>query len=175
MTDLVRKAAALVLLPNLCVQNANAISSPLSWGFPSPTAFTGFAHALQRKAMERGLSACFQEGFGGVGIICHDFQPQVSWSSGDRAHVFHLTRNPGEKDGRAPAMVEEGRAHMEVSLVIAVKDRLSPGEGERFAEELFHIAQGMRLAGGSLLPPPAAKKMPDAEMVAAGGRPAGSG
>ena len=160
MTDLVRKAAALVLLPNLCVQNANAISSPLSWGFPSPTAFTGFAHALQRKAMECGLSACFQEGFGGVGIICHDFQPQVSWSAGDRAHVFHLTRNPGEKDGRAPAMVEEGRAHMQVSLVIAVKDRLSAGEGERFAEQLFHIAQGMRLAGGSLLPPPAARKTP---------------
>jgi CRISPR-associated protein Csy2 len=158
MSDLVRKAAALVLLPNLCVQNANAISGPLSWGFPSPTAFTGFAHALQRKAMERGLLASFQEGFGGVGIVCHEFQPQVSWSPGDRAHVFHLTRNPGEKDGRAPAIVEEGRAHMEVSLVIAVKDRVSSSEGERFAEELFGLAQGMRLAGGSLLPPPGARK-----------------
>jgi CRISPR-associated protein Csy2 len=153
MTNLVRKAAALVLLPNLCVQNANAISGPLSWGFPSPTAFTGFAHALQRKAIERRLSASFREGFGGVGIICHDFQPQVSWSPGDRAHVFHLTRNPGEKDGRAPAMVEEGRAHMEVTLVIAVKDALPPREGERFADEVFHIAHGMRIAGGSLLPP----------------------
>lgn len=158
MTDLVRKAAALVLLPNLYVQNANAISGPLSWGFPSPTAFTGFAHALQRKAMERGLSASFQKGFGGVGIICHDFQPQVSWSAGDRAHVFHLTRNPGEKDGRPPAMVEEGRTHMEVSLVIAVKDALSRSEGERFAEEIFGMAQGMRIAGGSLLPPRISEK-----------------
>jgi CRISPR-associated protein Csy2 len=153
MTDLVRKAAALMLLPNLCVQNANAISGPLSWGFPSPTAFTGFAHALQRKAMERKLSPAFQQGFGGVGIVCHDFQPQVSWSSGDRAHVFHLTRNPGEKDGGPPAMVEEGRAHMEISLVIAVKDVLSLNEGERFADEVFLMAQGMRIAGGSLLPP----------------------
>lgn len=90
---------------------------------------------------------------GGVGIVCHDFQPQVSWSSGDRAHVFHLTRNPGEKDGRPPAMVEEGRAHMEISLVIAVKDALSASEGERFADEAFLMAQGMRIAGGSLLPP----------------------
>jgi CRISPR-associated protein Csy2 len=153
MTNLVKKAVALVLLPNLCVQNANAISGPLSWGFPSPTAFTGFVHGLQRKAMERGLSPSFQNGFGGVGIVCHDFQPQVSWSSGDRAHVFHLTRNPGEKDGRAPAMVEEGRTHMEVSLVIAVKDALSPSEGERFAEDIFDLTQSMRIAGGSLLPP----------------------
>jgi CRISPR-associated protein Csy2 len=150
--DLVRKAAALVLLPNLRIQNANAISGPLSWGFPSPTAFTGFAHALQRKVIEHRLSASFHEGFGGVGIICHDFQPQVSWSSGERAHVFHLTRNPAEKDGGAPAMVEEGRAHIKVSLVIAVKDALSLSEGERFAQEVFYLAQDMRLAGGSLLP-----------------------
>ena len=40
---------ALVLLPHLKVQNANAISGPLTWGFPSPTAFAGFVHALERK------------------------------------------------------------------------------------------------------------------------------
>lgn len=41
--------SALILLPRLKVQNANAISGPLTWGFPSPTAFTGFVHALERK------------------------------------------------------------------------------------------------------------------------------
>ncbi len=40
---------ALLLLPRLSIQNANAISSPLTWGFPSPGAFTGFVHALQRR------------------------------------------------------------------------------------------------------------------------------
>ena len=44
-----RDISGLIVLPHLRVQNANAISGPLSWGFPSPTAFTGFVHALERQ------------------------------------------------------------------------------------------------------------------------------
>lgn len=138
---------ALVLLPHLRVQNANAISGPLTWGFPSPTAFAGFVHALERK-----FASELSEGFAGVGIICHHFDPQVSRPS--RPHipfVFSLTRNPVGKDGGTMAFVEEGRAHMEVSLVIAVKDYKSESDGKYLAEQLHHAAQGMRLAGGSLL------------------------
>lgn len=137
---------ALVLLPHLKVQNANAISGPLTWGFPSPTAFAGFAHALERK-----FAAELDEGFAGVGIICHHFEPQVFQPSGRRTQVFRLTRNPVGKDGGTLALVEEGRAHMEVSLVIAVRDYKSEGDGKELAEGLHHAAQGMRLAGGSLL------------------------
>lgn len=139
--------SALILLPRLQVQNANAISGPLTWGFPSPTAFTGFAHALQRR-----FSDLLREGFGGVGIICHRFDPQVFQPPGRRTHVFRLTRNPMGKDGAPTALVEEGRAHLEVSLVIAVKDYLSAANGTYFAEDLLDAAQAMRLAGGSLLP-----------------------
>lgn len=138
---------ALVLLPHLKVQNANAISGPLTWGFPSPTAFAGFAHALERK-----FAAELDEGFAGVGIICHHFEPQVSTPS--RSHiprVFSLTRNPVGKDGGTMAFVEEGRAHMEVSLVIAIRDYKDEGDGKELARRLLHAAQGMRLAGGSLL------------------------
>lgn len=137
---------ALIVLPRLRVQNANAISGPLTWGFPSPTAFAGFAHALERK-----FAAELDEGFAGVGIICHDFHPQVFQPPGRRTQVFRLTRNPIGKDGGTMALVEEGRAHMEVSLVIAVKDYKSEYDGNIFAERLHHAAQGMRLAGGSLL------------------------
>ncbi|MDX9737843.1 MAG: type I-F CRISPR-associated protein Csy2 [Azonexus sp.] len=137
---------ALVLLPHLKVQNANAISGPLTWGFPSPTAFAGFAHALERK-----FAAELDEGFAGVGIICHHFEPQVFQPPGRRTQVFRLTRNPVGKDGGTLALVEEGRAHMEVSLVIAVRDYKSEGDGKDLAERLLHAAQGMRLAGGSLL------------------------
>jgi len=137
---------ALVLLPHLKVQNANAISGPLTWGFPSPTAFAGFAHALERK-----FAAELDEGFAGVGIICHHFEPQVFQPPGRRTQVFRLTRNPVGKDGGTLALVEEGRAHMEVSLVIAVRDYKSEGDGRDLAERLHHAAQGMRLAGGSLL------------------------
>jgi len=137
---------ALVLFPRLKVQNANAISGPLTWGFPSPTAFAGFAHALERK-----FAAELTEGFAGVGIICHHFEPQVFQPPGRRTQVFRLTRNPVGKDGGTLALVEEGRAHMEVSLVIAVRDYKSEGDGKELAERLHHAAQGMRLAGGSLL------------------------
>lgn len=137
---------ALVLLPHLKVQNANAISGPLTWGFPSPTAFAGFAHELERK-----FAAELDEGFAGVGIVCHHFEPQVFQPPGRRTQVFRLTRNPVGKDGGTLALVEEGRAHMEVSLVIAVRDYKSDGDGKELAERLHHAAQGMRLAGGSLL------------------------
>ena len=143
--------SALILLPRLKVQNANAISGPLTWGFPSPTAFTGFVHALERK-----FAAELNEGFAGVGVVCHQFDPQVSQPAGRRHQVFCLSRNPviaGYKkyEDKVAAIVEEGRAHMEVSLVIAVKDYKEKSKGEYFAEDLHHAAQGMRLAGGSLL------------------------
>lgn len=142
---------ALVLLPHLKVQNANAISGPLTWGFPSPTAFAGFVHALERK-----FAAELSEGLAGVGIICHHFDPQVFQPPGRRTQVFRLTRNPviaGWKkyEEKVASLVEEGRAHMEISLVIAVKDYRSESDGKYLAEQLHHTAQGMRLAGGSLL------------------------
>lgn len=138
--------SGLILLPRLRVQNANAISGPLSWGFPSPTAFTGFTHALELKLAEQ-----LSDGFAGVGIVCHHFEPQVSQPAGRRHKVFCLSRNPVGKDGSAPATVEDGRAHMEISLLIAVRDYFSDKEGQYLAEDLQQAAYGMRIAGGSPL------------------------
>ena len=142
MTDI----SGLILLPRLRVQNANAISGPLSWGFPSPTAFTGFVHALERKFSEQ-----LPQGLAGVGIVCHHFEPQVSQPAGRRHRVFCLSRNPVGKDGGTSALVEEGRAHMEISLLIAVRDYFSDNEGQYLAEDLLQATHGMRLAGGSPL------------------------
>lgn len=146
MNNLSNNLCGLILLPRLRVQNANAISGPLSWGFPSPTAFTGFVHALERKLAEQ-----LSDGFAGVGIICHHFEPQVSQPAGRRHRVFCLSRNPVGKDGGAPATIEEGRAHLEISLLIGVRDYFSDTEGQYLAEDLQHAAYGMRLAGGSPL------------------------
>jgi len=143
-------AGGLLILPRLQVQNANAISGPLTWGFPSPTAFTGFVHALERRL--RDDTGDLKQGFGGIGIICHRFEPQVSKPAGRRTQVFCLTRNPVGKDGAPTALVEEGRAHLEVSLVIVVKDGFGEFDGNDWAKTAHHMAQGMRLAGGSLLP-----------------------
>jgi CRISPR-associated protein Csy2 len=137
---------AVLMLPRLQVQNANAISGPLSWGFPAPTAFTGFAHALERR-----FRAELQEGFAGIGIVCHRFEPQVYRPAGKRTQVFSLTRNPLDREKTA-AIVEEGRAHLEVSLLIGINDYKTDNEGACFAEDVMDAVQGMRLAGGSILP-----------------------
>ncbi|MBL8120789.1 MAG: hypothetical protein JNJ78_24930, partial [Anaerolineae bacterium] len=84
----------------------------------------------------RKFAAELDEGFAGVGIICHHFEPQVFQPPGRRTQVFRLTRNPVGKDGGTLALVEEGRAHMEVSLVIAVRDYKSDGDGKELAERL---------------------------------------
>ncbi|MFZ4701601.1 MAG: type I-F CRISPR-associated protein Csy2, partial [Candidatus Methylumidiphilus sp.] len=88
----------------------------------------------------------------------HDFQAQASQSAGRRTQAFHLTRNPVDKDGGAPSLVEEARAHLEVTLIIPVLDELDDYEGNKLAQAAFDIALGMRLAGGSILPPHPGKR-----------------
>jgi CRISPR-associated protein Csy2 len=150
---------AVLLLPRLRVQNANAISSPLTWGFPPPSAFTGFAHALQRRLNSQGLDLRF----GSVGIACHQFEPQTFQPPGRYTQVFNLTRNPLDKDGNTQAIVEEGRTHMEVSLLITVSGDDCPLNDEQckaLAAQVLHQAEGMRLAGGSILHNPRRGKHP---------------
>ena len=150
---------AVLLLPRLRVQNANAISSPLTWGFPPPSAFTGFVHALQRRLNAQGQGLRF----GSVGIVCHQFEPQIYRPPGRYTQVFSLTRNPLDKDGNTPAIVEEGRTHLEVSLLITVLGDDLPSseeESKALAAEVLHHAEGMRLAGGSILPQPQRSKHP---------------
>ncbi len=142
---------ALLLLPRLRVQNANAISGPLTWGFPAVTAFTGFVHALQRALREE-----MEISLDGVAIVCHQHQAQTSQPAGKRTQVFHLSRNPVGKDGSTSAIVEEGRIHLDISLLIGVTgDALYDGmlDHQSIAQRAWDVALGMRLAGGSLLPP----------------------
>lgn len=136
----------LILLPHLRVQNANAISGPLSWGFPAPSAFTGFVHALHRQLGNEEIA------LDGVGIICHGFDPQV-YKPNRYVYKFNLARHPLEKDGSPPGTIEEGRTHLEVSLLIGVYGYLDDIDGPHFARKVHQAALGMRLAGGSILPP----------------------
>jgi CRISPR-associated protein Csy2 len=139
---------ALLLLPRLRVQNANAISSPLTWGFPAISAFLGFMTALERR-LGSGSGLAFRS----VGVVCHDFEAQVTHSGYTRA--FHLTRNPVLADGSTAGIVEEGRVHLEVSLVFDVllsPDHLGDAQREALAQLVSDAAAGMRLAGGSVMP-----------------------
>lgn len=139
----------LLVLPRLRIQNANAISSPMTWGFPAMSAFMG---AIQ--ALERNLPDDIRLIFEGVGVVCHRIEPQVT--EGGFIKAFHLTRNPIDKSGNTAAIVEEGRAHLEITLLIGVisdgEDLGSLDRRQVLARQLFDQVQGMRIAGGSVMP-----------------------
>lgn len=142
--------AAVLVLPRLRVQNANAISSPLTWGFPSITAFTGFMVALARRM---GDEACIR--FQSVGVVCHGFEAQVT--RGGYTRSFCLTRNPVLQDGSTAAIVEEGRVHLDITLVFEVQiaTELLDDDAARAecAARIGECVAGMRVAGGSVMPP----------------------
>lgn len=140
----------LLVMPRLQVQNANAVSSPLTHGFPSMTAFLGLMRALERKARNAGVELEFKA----VGTVCHDYQEQISGRG--FVKTFRLTRNPVGKDGKPIGIVEEGRIHLELSLVFAVHCERWTREPEAKATDIAMVAEllaGMRIAGGSVLPP----------------------
>ena len=146
------KTVALVEIRRLYVHNANAVSGPLSWGFPAPSAFMGFVHALERQLNDVQ--------FGGVGIICHQFDPQEAKPRGSYTHSFRLMRHPYKASWRQKpfqpdkpsAIIEEGRAHLRVTLLIELlgDEPLTEDERESLRVEMQALVSGMRLAGGAV-------------------------
>jgi CRISPR-associated protein Csy2 len=139
---------AVLVLPRLRVQNANAISSPMTWGFPSITAFVGLMHALARRLpLNSGIE------FRGVGIICHDFEEQAD---AGYTRAFRLTRNPVDKYGSTLAIVEEGRIHLDITLVFLVslaEPHWPENERKNLADAIGKVVAEMRISGGSVFPP----------------------
>ncbi|PWW46868.1 type I-F CRISPR-associated protein Csy2 [Melaminivora alkalimesophila] len=147
---------AVLVLPRLRIQNANAIGSPLTHGFPSITAFTGLMWALERRLAQAGVPLRLH----GTGVVCHRYQEQVTEGY---VRSFNLTRNPVDKDGSTAAIVEEGRMHLEITLVLSVSEKKAPSaapalvQGNEtqlaaWAHAVGETLAGMRVAGGSVLP-----------------------
>lgn len=138
---------ALLVLPHLRIQNANAISSPLTHGFPAMSAFLGLMWALERK-----LAGAWPLVFDGIGVICHSHEEQTT--EGGFTRAFRLTRNPVGKDGGTAAIVEEGRIHLELTLVFGIRGGIV-GESEEVhhacARAVANTLAQMRVAGGSVL------------------------
>lgn len=149
----------LLVIPHLHVQNANAISSPHTHGFPSMTAFLGLMWALERKTQAAGLDLQFCA----VGVVVHQHQELTTEDGFVKS--FRLTRNPVGKDGKTAAIVEEGRIHLELSLVFAVQSdawrlRDDPADKKRVANQVGDLIQQMRIAGGSIVPAQAGQACP---------------
>lgn len=146
-----------LVLPRLRVQNANAISSPMTWGFPSITAFVGLMHSLARRLSGSGIE------FRGVGVICHDYEAQVT--EGGYTRAFQLTRNPVDDTGATASIVEEGRIHLDLTLILLVnvaEIHWSETAREQQAAVVRRMVGEMRIAGGSVFPhsPPNGRSSP---------------
>ena len=147
---------AILVLPRLRIQNANAIASPLTHGFPSITAFTGLMWALERKLTQAGVPLRLHA----VGVVCHHHQEQVTQGY---VRSFNLTRNPVDKNGGTAAIVEEGRVHLQITLMFAVSEKQVSGAASALVQDnptqlaewarlAGEVLAGMRVAGGSVLP-----------------------
>lgn len=143
MSELI-ESTHLLVIPRLRVQNANAISSPLTHGFPAMTAFLGLMWALERKLQQQGLDIPLNA----VGVVCHDHQELVTDSGFVKS--FRLTRNPVDKAGKTAAIVEEGRIHLDISLVFGIN---TDHWQQDYPTRVANVLSSMRIAGGSVIPP----------------------
>lgn len=148
---------SLLQLNRIRVENANAISG-MTWGFPGITHFLGMTHALSRFVYaQHGLH------LGGCGVISHWHEVKAHQPSGVGEYVFALTRNPlvlNGQDAVTAPFNEEGKMHMEVSLLIecdflprhlAFNSGNPEEDAKRFAQQIQEQLLTMRLAGGTIL------------------------
>ncbi|MCY4226225.1 MAG: type I-F CRISPR-associated protein Csy2 [Gammaproteobacteria bacterium] len=136
-----------ILIPHLRIQNANALSSPFTIGFPAMTAWLGAIHALQRKLNAQDIPVEFE----GVGVVSHKFDLQTYKGYGDFGYSIIGMANPVDKDGSRPAFIEEARCHLEASLVIRYENCESLYEDELLAKIEHQLRSGMKMAGGDII------------------------
>lgn len=137
-----------LLLKRLRVQNANALSSAFTFGFPAVTAFMGLAHRLQRELNPDNDTDEFQ--CLGVGMASHSFTMQDHQEGYNRS--LKLTANPLDKDGNRPSFVEEGRCNLTVSVLLEVENLPTGREYNELPERLKQLLLSrFKLAGGDIL------------------------
>lgn len=165
-----------IVLPHVSITGANAISSPITHGFPSITAFIGLMWALQRKVGRTHLS---DVAFHGVGVVCHKHSEQSLpyWAGTGTGMIrsFCQSRNPLTSKGEIAPIIEEGRTNLDVSLIFSVECprwlSLEKAGITRDLQKIRDLLMTMRAAGGvmfersdipaSLTRPWAVKHMPD--------------
>jgi len=149
-TPLECKHAAIMVMPHVKIQHANAMSSFLTWGFPSITSFLGLSLALERRlGPQAGLV------IDGIGVVCHDHEAQVQKIGFKNRPA--LTRTPLKANGESASVIEEARINLEVSLVLSVRladAHISAPQRFALAAHVMATLQTMRAAGGDVIVSP---------------------
>lgn len=144
-----------LLFDHVEIHAANAISSPLTYGFPAITGFVGATHALSRELAPQSAQ------LDGVIVACHNYDLQTYQASYFADQTFIQTRNPLKRNGETASIIEEGKIHLDVSLVMALtindpelRYALNEPECEQaqaFLHQCKTLLAQQRIAGGSVI------------------------
>lgn len=138
----------ILIIPQIKIHNANALSSPYTIGFPAMTAWLGGVHALQRQLNKNGFESVQ---FISTAVVCHEITMRTHKSKADYIHSIVGMGSPLDKYGKRSAFIEEGKCHLTVSLAVEYKGIDKENE-ELFREALyFHLHTTIKLAGGDIL------------------------
>ena len=140
-----------IIIKNIKVQNANALSSAFTIGFPAVTSFMGFMHGLQRKI--NAYNKDFSEiEFKSLIICCHKFKIHTFKGKNDYYRSIVSTANPLTKDGKRPSFIEEARCNFTASLVIKADKNVNSENSEEIKNIISQsLLQKMKIAGGDIL------------------------
>lgn len=137
-----------LLLPKISIQNANALSSPYTIGFPAMTAWLGGVHALQRK-LNAGQFPDLA--FTSTAVVSHEINLHTYKGRGDYVHSIIGTSNPLGKDGGRPSFIESPRCHLTVSLVVECEGVSAEASTRLLAAVTHALHAGLKLAGGDII------------------------
>lgn len=151
MNEIEKTVIGYVLFNKVKIENANTLSSPITYGMPAITGFLGAFHALSRKFASDEILQNLS--LGGVLIACHDCTPKVYRSSPYSNYTFNQTRNPIKKDGSTASIIEEGKCNLTMSFVVEVlaEDFNADISPEHLTKKTKQWIQQQRIAGGSVI------------------------
>ncbi|MBM4223019.1 MAG: type I-F CRISPR-associated protein Csy2 [Gammaproteobacteria bacterium] len=134
-----------IKLSHLKIENANAMSSPITIGFPAMTAWLGAVHFIERQ-----LRACYKDiSLKNLGISCHNLDLQTYKGDGDFIQFIAGTCNPLEQDGSRPSFIPAPRCHLDVSLIIEFNN--IDIDSNTLIEKVKNIIYAMKIASGDVI------------------------
>ena len=146
-----------ITLSHIHVQSANCVAG-ITYGFPAITSFLGFVRALSMK-----LQKSHRITLEGCAVVSHQHQlltyrPVQKGKDGKNKildHHFSQTKNPAagqyqkEYIGTTPPVIEEGKMHLTVSLLIECQGFSGTDDDKLNLEKhIKKLSLTHRLAGG---------------------------
>ena len=95
----------ILLIPNIKIHNANALSSPYTIGFPAMTAWLGFMHALERKLSDTEFHEIQLKR---IIVSCLELNLHTRKGKGDYVSSIVASSNPLDEKGKKASIHSGG-------------------------------------------------------------------